>query len=284
MAAARQRPAASHATGDGFKLHRRGLRLAGRDHTVIGLRPGTAIRFSTNRYHQTWHVLGDDHSARLLGRLLWGLAYTRRPGTLVVLDLPFLDPNPFDAEPADPVVLVPEDLTGFGTAGARALRGRLPLRSRPDGTVRWHTPGLDLALADPWAWWERGQGDAFWRRGTDGIVEPRGGLLVMRATAPVLRAWAVMVATLSSANRYRTDDARFALGRAGGWWPDGEVQIFADYRRRVGVARVARREVLAAEASARGAEAPASGSTPDDVRQAIWRHGNAVARRRPRPW
>ena len=57
-------------------------------------------------------------SRRLFGgRLLWGLAYTRRPGTLVVLDLPFLDPNPFDAEPADPVVLVPDDLTGLGTAG-----------------------------------------------------------------------------------------------------------------------------------------------------------------------
>ena len=274
MAAARQRPAARSATGDRLKLHRRELRLAGRAHTVIGPRPGTTVRFSTNRCHDTWHVLGDDASAALLGRLLWGLAYTRRPGTLVLLDRPFLDPNPFDAEPADPVVLVPSERTGFGLAQARALRERLPLRSRPDGTVRWQTPGLDLALADRWGWL-----DADWRarpqdQEAGGRVERVGGLLVLRAPAPVLRLWAVMIAGLSTANRWRTDDAQFASTGADGWWPDGEVQVFADYRRRVAIAKVARREVLAAWSPA--------GATPDDLRQAIWCHSGAVARRRPR--
>src|SRR5215467_6778077 len=96
---------------DRLKLHRRLMRLDGRDYTVITLRPGTDARFSTNYFHDTWHVLSDWHGARLLGRLLWGLAYQRVPGTLVLIDRPFLDPNPFDAEPADPIVLVPARLT-----------------------------------------------------------------------------------------------------------------------------------------------------------------------------
>ena len=124
----------------------------------------------------------------------------------------------------------------------------------------------------------RGDGQAYRRRNrpADGTVECKGGLLVLRAPAPVLWVWAVMIAGLSSANRYGTADAEFADGRwPGNWWPHGEVQIFADYRRRVGVAEVARREVLAA--------GPPPGATPDDVRQAVWRQGEAVSRRRSRP-
>ena len=133
---------------------------------------------------------------------------------------------------------VPDDLTGFGTAQARALHARLPLRSRPGGTVRWHTPGLDLALADLDAWWTGEAGEKYRLGDADGRVERRGGLLALRATAAVLRAWAVMIAGLSSANRYRTDDAQFARDRHDWWWPEGEVQIFADYRRRVGVSKI----------------------------------------------
>jgi hypothetical protein len=67
-------------TGDRLKLHRRRLRLDGREHTVITLRPGTDARFSTNRHHETWHVLSDRGGARLLGRLLWGCPTSGSPG------------------------------------------------------------------------------------------------------------------------------------------------------------------------------------------------------------
>src|SRR5690606_36912126 len=70
--------------------------LAGRPYTVVTMRQGTDARLSTNFYHGTWHILSDWHGARLLGRLLWGLAYQRRPGTLVLIGPPFIDPNPFD--------------------------------------------------------------------------------------------------------------------------------------------------------------------------------------------
>lgn len=51
--------------------------------------------FSTNRYHQTWHVLSGLRGAQLLAHLLWGLAYQRVPGTLVVIGAPWLNPEPF---------------------------------------------------------------------------------------------------------------------------------------------------------------------------------------------
>lgn len=41
-------PRSARIVGDGLKLHRRSLRLDGRVHTVISLRPGTTARFGTN--------------------------------------------------------------------------------------------------------------------------------------------------------------------------------------------------------------------------------------------
>jgi hypothetical protein len=60
-------------------VHRHLVRLDGREYTVITPRPGTGVSFSTNRYHGTWHVLSCLRGARLLARLLWGLAYQRVP-------------------------------------------------------------------------------------------------------------------------------------------------------------------------------------------------------------
>ena len=84
----RPRPDAATRIVDRLKLHRRQLRLDGRQYTVVTLRPGTDARFSTNHFHDTWDVLSDWHGARLLGRLLWGLAYQRVPSTLVLVDGP----------------------------------------------------------------------------------------------------------------------------------------------------------------------------------------------------
>jgi hypothetical protein len=130
-------------TADRLKLHRRLMRVDGRDYNVVSLRSGARARFSTNRCHETWHILSDVYGARLLGRLLWGLSFQRRTGTLVVIDVPHLDTNPFDAEASDPIALVPSHLTVMPKQAARSLRHRLATPSKPDGTVRWHTWGLD---------------------------------------------------------------------------------------------------------------------------------------------
>jgi hypothetical protein len=91
---------------------------------VITPRPGTGVRFSINRYHQTWHVLSGLRGAQLLAHLLWGLAYQRVPGTLVVIGAPWLNPEPFGAGRSDPVAVVPAMLTALGPQAARQLRQR----------------------------------------------------------------------------------------------------------------------------------------------------------------
>lgn len=256
------RPHAAAHTGDRAKLHRRRLRLAGRDHTVITLRPGTDARFSTNRYHETWHVLSDLGGARLLGRLLWGLSYQRVPGTLVLIDRPFLEPEPFAAEPSDPIALVPARQTPWTDRAARELRRQLPLRGAPDGTVRWNTPGLDGGVAAARAYSAIPLGERVWpwrppvrrlRRGVDRI----GGIVTFSGLPEALRESAVEVHRLG-------DHATRGMDHTEADWPDGEVQVFDDYRRRVSAARVARREL--------------GGSADPEL---LWRRGTEVRRRNP---
>ncbi|TQS19231.1 hypothetical protein [Microbispora sp. KK1-11] len=265
------RPGTAAATGDGLKLHRRPLRADGRGYSVITLRPGTPARFSTNRFHDTWHILSDLHGARLLGRLLWGLSFQRLPGTVVVIDRPHLDPNPFDAEPADPIVLVPAHLT---TLTARAIRRLRRAAAEPShGTVRWHTWGLDTELDRArrtldlrWPEWEPPVD-------THGAaIERTGGALVFRAPPSRLRLWAVDVVTLGE-QWYHDMDYTYLhpVGRRGPCGSDGEVQIFRDYRLKVSAARTARREVLAGLPPA---------ARPDDVNRLIWRHADTVRARR----
>jgi hypothetical protein len=228
---------------DRMKLHRHVMPCGGRDYTVITLRPGAYARFSGNYYHGTWHVLSDLHGARALARLLWGLAYQRMPGTFVLIDRPQLDPDPFSAEPPDPIALVPSQLTSLSDKAARELRARLPL-TRPTGTVRWQTPGLDRALAERGtaAWAARMDR---WRqddRPGDAHVSHVGGLVTFAGLPHVLERWAVAVHGLGDYPAPNGMDYTY-LGD-GGCRATGEVQVFRDYRRRVSSATVARHEIL----------------------------------------
>ena len=276
--AARRRPAAARAAADGMKLHRRTVRLAGAGHTVIGLRPGTRARFSTNLFHGTWHVLSDGRGARLLARLLWGLSYQSRPGTLLVIDRPFLVPTPFEADPPDPIVVVPDWHTPFGPRHARALARALPLRGAPDGTVRWRTHGLDAALADPRAWFRA----TFPARDPDrGRVERRSGLIVLRpGDRDDMRAWAVHAGWLDPCNRYGMDYTYLGTWRRG---YTGEIQVFRDFHRDVGVAKRAREEVLRERGLAgRDPTGPGGPVEFDLLRARIWDRSGAIKRGRGR--
>ncbi|MFD0690424.1 hypothetical protein [Actinomadura fibrosa] len=273
--ARRQRTGNARSAADGMKLHRRTLRLDGREHTVIGLRPGTAARFSTNRFHDTWHVLSDGHGARVLGRLLWGLSYQSRPGTLLMIDRPFLVPTPFDGDPADPVVLVPAWHTPFTARTARALARALPASRPPDGTVRWRTHGLDAALEDPKAWFARHR-----LVPDEGIVERLHGLVALKPrSAAEMRYWAIQAGQMGnpSGTHGMAYDYLGPWRRSSGH--SGEIQIFRDFHRDVSVARQARAEVLA-----RG-DAP---EDPGELRPLVWwQHGvvkdRLAASRRARP-
>lgn len=267
---ARQRQSAAKRVDDRMKLHRHVVRCGARRYTVITLRPGTRARFSGNYYHGTWHILSDPHGARVLSRLLWGLAYQRIPGTLVLIDRPNLDPEPFSAAPADPIALVPSELTSLPARAAREIRARLPL-ARPAGTVRWQTPGLDLALAKQGTSAGCALADDWWRvsRPGDNQVSRAGGLVVFAGLPHVLKRWAVEVARLDTTFYARGRDEVF-LGD-GSCWADGEVQVFDDYRQRVSAARAGRREVLA--------QLPRP-LPPAQVDELVWDRGTAIRQRR----
>ncbi|MGW0806603.1 hypothetical protein [Nonomuraea sp. NPDC002799] len=266
------RPSSTRETGDRLKLHRHHLRADGRDYQVITLRPGTRARFSTNHYHETWHILSDPHGALLLSRLLWGLSYQRQPGTVVLIDRRFIDPNPFDAEPGDPIVLVPADLTHLPTRTARHLAHLSAVPGPPSGTVRWHTWGLDLALDE---WRTQRDDGTWWRPEVDlrrAEVAQLGGLLSLQAAPALLRRWAVSVTVMADhvyggMSYTALDGSKWGLCRA-----DGEVQTFLDYHQRVSVAKVSRSEVLTATN-------PAAGE-PAELWPLIWNHNDAVKSRR----
>jgi hypothetical protein len=257
-----------------MKLHRHVVPCGGRSYTVITLRPGTCARFSGNYHHGTWHILSDLHGAQVLARLLWGLAYQRVPGTLVLIDRPQLDPEPFSAEPADPIALVPSELTSLPDRAAREIRACLPL-TRSAGTVRWQTPGLDVALAKHGTAAWNIQADN-WRhadRPGDSRISRTGGLVVFAGLPHVLKRWAVEVARLGSFLSPHGMDYVY-LGH-GSCRADGEVQVFTDYRQRVSAARVGRREVLA--------EIPQP-LPPADTEKLIWDRGTAIRQHRhPHP-
>ncbi|MGW5265713.1 hypothetical protein ACWEQG_32465 [Microbispora sp. NPDC004025] len=76
-------------------------------------------------------------------------------------------------------------------------------------------------------------------------MERIGGALVFRAPPARLREWAVDVAMLGDDMRHGMDYVYLEASNSPLCWGDGEVQVFSDYRRRVAVAGISRREVMA---------------------------------------
>lgn len=246
------------------------------------------MRFAVNYFHDTWHILSDLHGARFLARLMWGLSYQRLADTLICIGPPFLDPNPFDAEPSMPIVFACAPRATVPNGAARALRRALPL-GVGDGTVRWQTHGLsrfgpDLDGPPERRWkeyleWLRGRPEDH-DKVRRHMVEVRGGVLVLEGAPIVLRDWAISAHHMSfDWGPMDYDELAGLTWRPGRDGDDGEIQVFAEYRRMVGVARAARAEVLADPAAARD---------PEIQRPAIWARGDEVKERRypvpePRP-
>ncbi len=266
--------AAATATADiavnarGLKVHLRTVAIGAVTYRVVSLRPATTARFSANFFHDTWHLLTGGAGALVLGRLLWGLAFQRQPGTLLMIDAPHLVPTPFEADRADPIVVVPAGLTRFDVDHLRTLRRRLGA-GVPTTTVRWHTFGLPRALTADGA-------NAVWRRDEYRAerareqMSRRAGLICYTAPPDVLRAHAAAIYQLRDCQ----DMSYHPLAEAGrfrGWGSDGEVQVFARFDDDVAAATIARREVLA------GAERPLR---DESERQAVWSHRDRVADRR----
>lgn len=207
-----------------LKLHRRNLELAGERFTVLALRPTTTERFATTEYHDTWHLLCNLAGVDLLGRLAWAMAFQSRPHTLIVVDLPQIAADPFDASPTAPILIVNTDLDPPGAEAIESLRAQLPLTTESEGSVRLSIAGFDRARADPDRFWnqERSDDQDFKAHQQARWLEQVGGVVVLAASAEVLRQWAVRVAGLATLPPLEPD-----------WTPDqehrwtGEVQVLS---------------------------------------------------------
>jgi hypothetical protein len=255
-----------------LKLHLRQLTIGATTYRLITLRPATAVSFSTNLDRDTWHILSDLRGARLLARLLWDLAYQREPGTMVLIYGRHLRPTPFDADPSDPILLIPAHLTGPDAKAFRQLKSRLGRLGPPQQTIRWQTFGMDAALEgnpDPFGYrrWEAIRDPA--RREAMRVHAQRekmcrcGGFVCYTASPGILREEALAVYHL----RPEFDGMGYHfLARE-----DGEVQIFADYHRRLSEAAQARRDVLA-----RIGMMP----DPEAFHEEVWHRRNEIRARR----
>src|SRR5262249_54002638 len=113
-------------------------------------------------------------------------------------------------------------------AAGRELRRFAARVGAPAGTLRWHTGGLDRALAEERAWLDLPRGE---------LCARVGGVVTFGGPAEVLRDWALGGHGLGRFS-YGEDSSRQQ-------WPDGEVQIWESFAARVSAARQGRREVLA---------------------------------------
>jgi hypothetical protein len=240
-----------------LKVHLNVLPLAGRTYRIVTLRSSTRVAFSTNYYHDTWHLLSDMAGSQLLARLLWGLSYQRQPGTMVLIHGRHLLPTPFEAERSDPFLLIPSHLTAIDPHAFRMLKDNLTHVRRPSQTIRWLTFGLDAALK---GWQQNGQHPRqerewdrlrhkdhgqLWRQERIGRC---GGFIFYVAPPPILRQQALILHGLRvNHGSYLTEMNYHFLAETSSrisWCGDGEVQIFVDYRERVSSAAQARREIL----------------------------------------
>jgi len=189
---------------------------------VVSLRASTTARFSTNYFHNTWHILTDPEGAHVLARLLWGLSFQRKPGTIVLIDREHLVTTPFDADPADPILLGREELTRMDERLIRGLREKI--EHAPGQTVRWHTFGLPT--------WDRPEKIEFSER-----TKRVAGFVCYFANAMSLRETAHKVWDMRACGEmdyYFLDDCKRYQHAS------GEVQVFRDFRDMVSAARVAR--------------------------------------------
>ncbi|MDQ3366702.1 MAG: hypothetical protein M3680_14855 [Myxococcota bacterium] len=266
--------------GRGLAVHLRVFAIHGATLRVVTLRPQTTARFSTNYFHDTWHILAGGDGAAIFGRLLWGLAFQRHPGTVVLIDRTHLVPTPFEADPPTPILLVPAGLTAVEVDTLRALRQRLRRAPSPPTTIRWHTFGMPAALAAAAAPrhqpWRRDPAGDVWRDAehralrTRERMSKRAGFICYTAPAAILRSHALAIyrmRTCVGSSSYHPL-AEHSSGHR--WGIDGELQLIPHFDDAVSAAVVARREVLG--------DRPAA-LVSDDDRQRLYRRTDRALER-----
>ena len=256
-----------------LKLHLRTLEIHGRTLRVVTLRPQLEARFSTNYFHDTWHILVGSDGAVLLGRLLWGLAFQRHPGTLILIDAPHLVPTPFEADPPAPILILPAGLTSVDDDALRALKLRLRRAPPAPTTIRWHTFGMAEALVREdtrrGRWWLHERHDPKWQRER---MSRRAGFVCYTAPPSVLRTHGLGIYEMRGGF-----DGYHPLAEHRGsqhWGYDGEFQVIANFAAQVSAAQVARRAVVGDDPSLL-AELDVRWSVYDEAERALGRLARA---------
>ncbi|MBV9864836.1 MAG: hypothetical protein JO316_05770 [Abitibacteriaceae bacterium] len=243
-----------------MKLHLRLIKIGVVTYHIITLRPGTQVAYSTNYFHETWHIISDMAGAKLLARLLWGLSFQKMPNTVVIIHGEHIKPTPFDADPSDPIALIPACLTHLDATALHTLKHLMPHWGPSHQTIRWQTFGLDQALADDNEGWKCTIRDkVYWKRNKHLQHQEQmcrsGGFICYLAPPDILRLNAFDIYHMNTTH-YEMDYTYLADFK-GGHPGDGEVQIFRDYQQQLSAAAVARREVTPQIAA----------STPPDIRR-----------------
>ena len=250
-----KKPASNRSWGDRMKMHLRRFILHGKTYTVITLRPGLEVSWSTNYFHETWHILGNMRSAKVLSHLMWGLSYQKVDNTFVFIDSTYMRPNPFDANSSNPIII-----------GVRKPHKDLLARLKsslgpPDQTIRWRTFGLTSLLEDDEARLRFIENNPVQHERKLKVFAHRvQGTLVIYGVRDLLRfesLWIHNLNTRPSKNYAATMDYHY-LGN----WHDtnGEVQIFHDYQSRLRCAKRARTDILGG---------PNPPTDPEEIKQAI---------------
>lgn len=243
---------------DRMKLHLRALKLRGMSYRLVTLRPHSEVAYSTNFFHDTWHILSDQYGAKLLARLLWGLSFQRILGTAILIHGEHIKPTPFGAEPSDPILITNSNLTKIDAKSLTTLRGQLKYLGPSQCTLRWHTFGLDAALkreleSGPYNpaientehdWVHYQENKRLW---LEENMCRYGGVVCYSAPPEILRLRALTIAQMDPANFGM--DYYYIADRNCYRWPDGEIQIFSDYKERRLAAAEARRQVLSEKRS-----------------------------------
>lgn len=235
---------------------------------VLSLRPQCGVRYSTNYFHDTWHILTDPGGAAVLARLLWALAFQRAPDTVIALGHDHLVPTPFEADRPAPCVLAPQSRSPLTGDKLRALARHLRRPGPSHGTVKLQTFGMAAALEAYHAQrWGRRELDALWPREHMRYLE---GLMCYSAPDEVLKLQALAVHRLREYFFGGTAYTYLAEHWQTRHHPEGEVQLFSDFTARVSAAQQVRRELL---------PRPETGHATSAERDHIW---SEVARRRQR--
>lgn len=211
-----------------LKLHLRVLEMHRKTLRLVSPRPQLGVRFSTNYFHDTWHILAGPDGGAVLARLFWGLAFQRQPGTLLLIDRAHLAPTPFEADAADPILVIPDELTHLDVDDLRALVQRLRRAPPAPTTIRWNTHSFAAAEPRPGSWAQRRR-DPMWRRER---MSRRAGFVCYTAPLAVLRARALEIRGMGGDGYLPLADPDH-----GGHGSDGEIQTIGNFAAKVAAAR-----------------------------------------------